>query len=45
VVDLRLQECTMEEMAERLGCSERTIRRILKRVQARLAQALAVSGV
>jgi RNA polymerase sigma factor (sigma-70 family) len=40
VVDLRLQDCTNEEAAERLGVSERTVRRILKRVQARLTQAL-----
>jgi len=39
VVDLKLQECTNDEVAQRLGCSERTVRRILKRVQARLAQA------
>jgi RNA polymerase sigma-70 factor, ECF subfamily len=43
VVDLRLQECTTAEMAERLGCSERTVRRILKRVQTRLAHILDVS--
>jgi RNA polymerase sigma factor (sigma-70 family) len=42
VVDLRLQECTSAEMAERLGCSERTVRRILKRVQSRLARILEV---
>jgi RNA polymerase sigma factor (sigma-70 family) len=36
VVDLKLQECTHEEVAKRLGCSERTVRRILKRLQARL---------
>jgi len=43
VVDLKLQECTMEEMAERMGCSERTVRRILKRVQTQLAQAFEVA--
>jgi RNA polymerase sigma factor (sigma-70 family) len=45
VVDLRLQEYTAAEIAERLGCSERTIRRILKRVQARLARVLEVNGI
>lgn len=33
MLELRLQNCTQEEIAERLGCSERTVRRILKRVQ------------
>jgi RNA polymerase sigma-70 factor (ECF subfamily) len=36
VVDLKLQEHTNEEIAEKVGCSERTIRRILVRVQSRL---------
>ena len=40
VVDMKLQELTNEEVAERLGSSERTVRRILKRVQARLTRAL-----
>jgi RNA polymerase sigma factor (sigma-70 family) len=39
IVDLKLQECTHDEVAERLGCSERTVRRVVKRVQARLARA------
>jgi RNA polymerase sigma factor (sigma-70 family) len=39
VVDLKLQECTNEEIAQRLNSSERTVRRILKRVQLRLARA------
>ncbi len=43
VVDLKLQECTNEEIAERLGCSERTVRRILKRVQSRLGEAFEVA--
>ena len=43
VVDLRLQECTAEEMARRMGCSERTVRRILKRVQTLLARTLEVA--
>jgi RNA polymerase sigma factor (sigma-70 family) len=40
VVDLKLQEFTNDEAAQRLGLSERTVRRILKRVQARLTEAL-----
>ena len=43
VVDLKLQDCTNDEVADRLGCSERTVRRVLKRVQARLAQVFEVS--
>jgi RNA polymerase sigma factor (sigma-70 family) len=43
VAELKLQEFTNDEVAERLGCSERTVRRILKRVQARLAQSFEVS--
>jgi RNA polymerase sigma-70 factor, ECF subfamily len=37
-VDLKLQDFTQDEIAQRLGCSERTVRRILKRVQSRLAK-------
>jgi RNA polymerase sigma factor (sigma-70 family) len=40
VVDLKLQQLTNEEVAARLGTSERTARRILKRVQSRLTRAL-----
>jgi RNA polymerase sigma factor (sigma-70 family) len=36
VVDLKLQDFTNEETAERLGCSERTVRRIMKRLQSKL---------
>lgn len=36
VVDLKLQEHTNEEIAAEMGCSERTIRRVLARVQSRL---------
>jgi RNA polymerase sigma-70 factor, ECF subfamily len=43
LVDLKLQDCTNLDVADRLGCSERTVRRILKRVQARLEHALPVS--
>jgi len=42
VIDLKLQECTNEEIAERLGCSERTVRRTVKRVQASLARVFEV---
>ena len=38
LVDLKLQQCTNEEIARQMGCSERTVRRILKRVQASLAR-------
>jgi RNA polymerase sigma factor (sigma-70 family) len=40
VVVLKLEECTNEEIAERMGSSERTVRRILKRVQSRLTRTL-----
>jgi RNA polymerase sigma factor (sigma-70 family) len=42
VVDLKLQDCTHDEIAARLGCSERTVRRLLKRVQAHLERAFEV---
>lgn len=38
IVDLKLQDFTQEEIAEKLGCSERTVRRILKRLQSRLSR-------
>jgi RNA polymerase sigma factor (sigma-70 family) len=38
IIDLKLQECTQDEIAARLGISERTVRRILKRVQSKLAR-------
>jgi RNA polymerase sigma factor (sigma-70 family) len=38
LVDLKLQQCTNLEIAEQMGLSERTVRRILKRVQAALAR-------
>ena len=40
VVELKLEECTNREMAAKLGCSERTVRRILGRVQSRLRRLL-----
>jgi RNA polymerase sigma factor (sigma-70 family) len=36
VVDLKLQQFTNDEVAERLGCSERTVRRLVKKIQAQL---------
>lgn len=44
LVDLKLQELTNEEVAQQMGCSERTVRRILKRVQSRLARAFDLSA-
>lgn len=35
LVELKLQQATHLEIAEQLGCSERTVRRILKRVESR----------
>ncbi|NIP86737.1 MAG: sigma-70 family RNA polymerase sigma factor [Planctomycetales bacterium] len=40
LVQLKLQNYTNPEIAEQLGCSERTVRRILSRVKARLTRAL-----
>jgi RNA polymerase sigma-70 factor, ECF subfamily len=39
VLDLKLQECTHEEVAEQLGMSERTVRRLVKKIQAHLTRA------
>ena len=39
VIDLKLQQLTNDEVSERMGCSERTVRRLLKRLESRLAQA------
>jgi RNA polymerase sigma factor (sigma-70 family) len=36
------EDCTNDEVAQRLGCSERTVRRILNRVKNHLDRALAV---
>jgi RNA polymerase sigma-70 factor (ECF subfamily) len=38
VVDLKIQDFTNEQIAEQLSCSERTVRRILKRVQSVLSE-------
>ena len=40
VLQLRLEQCTNEEIAEKLGCSERTVRRMMKRIQAHLTRLL-----
>ncbi len=40
LVELKLEQATNEEIAERMGCSERTVRRLLKRVQTRLRHML-----
>jgi RNA polymerase sigma-70 factor, ECF subfamily len=39
IVELKLEDCTNDEVAERLGSSERTVRRVLKRLQSRLERA------
>jgi RNA polymerase sigma-70 factor (ECF subfamily) len=41
-VELKLQLCTNLEVAARLGCSERTVRHLLKRVQSRLERTWSV---
>lgn len=38
ILELRLQEQTIEEIAENVGCSERTVRRVLDRVREKLTQ-------
>jgi RNA polymerase sigma-70 factor (ECF subfamily) len=40
IIDLKLQDHTYDEIAQRLGSSERTVRRIMKRVQSRLKRSL-----
>jgi RNA polymerase sigma factor (sigma-70 family) len=40
ILELKLQDCTNEEVAEKLGSSERTVRRVMKRLQARLSRDL-----
>ena len=40
LVELKLQEHTNEEIAAQLHCSERTVRRVLQRVQSHLRQKL-----
>jgi len=36
IVDLKLQQFTNDEIAEKVGCSERTVRRLLQRVRSQL---------
>jgi RNA polymerase sigma-70 factor (ECF subfamily) len=43
ILDLKLQDCTHEEVAQRLGCSERTVRRVVKRLQSRLSRTFDVA--
>ena len=35
ILDLKLQQFTNDEIADQLGCSERTVRRVMKRLQDR----------
>jgi RNA polymerase sigma-70 factor (ECF subfamily) len=42
VVQLKLQQYNNVEVADRMGCSERTVRRLLQRVQARLEHTFSV---
>ena len=42
IVELRLQDQTQVEIATALGCAERTVRRILKRVESKFEKALAM---
>jgi RNA polymerase sigma factor (sigma-70 family) len=44
VLEWKLQDCTNDQVAERMGCSERTARRILKRVQSKLARVFDVKA-
>lgn len=38
ILDLKLQQFTNDEIAEKVGCSERSVRRIMKRLQDRWMQ-------
>lgn len=38
ILDLKLQQFTNDEIAEQLGCSERSVRRVIKRLQERWLQ-------
>ncbi len=44
MVECRLQDMTQDEIAEKLGCSERTVRRVLKKVEAQLLAVLQEHG-
>jgi len=39
ILELRLEECRQPDIAAAVGCSERTVRRILARIEARLRDA------
>ena len=43
IVEVKLEDLTNDEVAQRLGCSERTVRRILKRIESRLRHLLGES--
>lgn len=45
IVNMRLEQHTNEEIAHRLGCSQRTVRRILQRVKSRLERMMKESLV
>ena len=38
VLDLKLQQMTNDEIAEKIGCSERTVRRLVKKIQSQWTQ-------
>ncbi len=40
ILELKLQDLTQDQIAVQLSCSERTVRRILKRIQAKLERSL-----
>jgi RNA polymerase sigma factor (sigma-70 family) len=40
VLELRLQQCTQDEIAQRLQCSERTVRRMIKRIHVHFSHVL-----
>ena len=43
IVEMKLEHFTNDEIAEKMECSERTVRRISKRIRARLQQILSDS--
>jgi RNA polymerase sigma factor (sigma-70 family) len=43
IVNLKLQEFTNDQVADQLGCSERTVRRTLKRLQSKFLAAFEVT--
>ena len=40
IVSFKLEDMTNDQVAEKLGCSERTVRRLLKNIQSRLKRVL-----